>query len=144
VHVTICTHHRQPLFGTVTATGMHLNAAGRFIESALHGIHSNHDGIGLDTHIVMPDHLHAIIVLGTTPDADTAASIPNLVRDFKTRVHRSWPSGVRQGRWEPYDTHLWQRSYHDTLIRTDAHLETTRQYILANPARWIVRLETQP
>ena len=39
-----------------------------------------------------------------------------------------------------YHTHLWQPSYYDTLIRNDIHMEKTRQYILANPARWIERM----
>lgn len=39
----------------------------------------------------------------------------------------------------PYDTHLWQQSWYDTLIRNDTHLEITREYILGNPDRWIER-----
>lgn len=140
VHVTICTHHRQSLFGTVSAAGMRLNDAGRFVDGALYELQSATDGISLDTHIVMPDHLHAIIVLGTHPHAGATASIPDLVRDFKTRVQKSWPAGIRHGGWEPYDTHLWQRSYYDTLIRDDTHLETTRAYILENPRRWMERM----
>jgi putative transposase len=141
VHVTICTHHRQPLFGTITTDGVRLNDAGILVDRTLRAIHADADGITLDTHIVMPDHVHAIIVLGTNPQVDTTASIPDIVRDVKTRVQRSWPGGVRQGRWAPYDTHLWHRYYYDTLIRNDAHLETTRAYILANPGRWIERME---
>ncbi|HVL24047.1 MAG TPA: hypothetical protein VM450_08180 [Thermomicrobiales bacterium] len=67
VHVTICTHHRQPLFGAVNAAGLRLNAAGQVVADALRAIHADRDGIGLDTCLVMPDHLHAIIVLGANP-----------------------------------------------------------------------------
>jgi putative transposase len=144
VHVTICTHHRQLLFGTVTATGMHLNDAGRFVAASLRALHSDAHSIAIDTHIVMPDHVHAIIVLGTNPHADATTSIPELVRSVKMRVMKSWPTGVRRRGWASYDTHLWQRSYYDTLIRNDAHLETTRAYILANPARWLERLDSHP
>lgn len=136
VHVTICTHHRQPLFGTVSATGMHLNDAGRFVANSLHVLQSTADGIAIDTQIVMPDHVHAIIVLGTNPHRESTASIPDLVRSFKMRVMKSWLAGLSTRGWEPYDEHLWQRSYFDTLIRNDVHLETTREYILANPDRW--------
>ncbi len=139
VHITICTQHRQPLFGTVSAATMHLNDAGRFVASSLRVPHSDADGIAIDTHVVMPDHVHAIIVLGTNPLRETTTSIPELVRSFKMRVMKSWPTGVRTGGWEPYDEHLWQRSYYDTMIRNDVHLETTREYILANPGRWLER-----
>jgi len=139
VHVTICTHHRQSMFGTVSINGVHLNDAGEFVADSLQRLHSSTDGIAIDTWIVMPDHLHAIIVLGTNADRDPNTSIPELVRTFKMRVMRTWPQGVRLRGWTPYETHLWQRSYYDTLIRNDAHLETTRAYILTNPGRWLER-----
>ena len=144
VHVTVCTHHRRALFGSVSHDGIHLNDAGSFVAASLLALQSETHGVIIDTHIVMPDHLHAIIVLGTNPDAHTTVSIPDLVRVFKMRVMKSWPSGVRIGGWEPYDMHLWQRSYYDTLVRNDAHLETTRVYILANPRRWIEHQKDQP
>lgn len=139
VHVTICTHGRQELFGTVSVAGLHLNDAGRFAESSLCSLHSDADGIAIDTHIVMPDHVHAIITLGTNPHVDTPGTISDLVQRFKMRVMKSWPNGVRTKGWQPYDTHLWQRSFYDTLIEHEWHLEQTRAYILANPARWIER-----
>jgi REP element-mobilizing transposase RayT len=129
------------LFGNVSPEGVRLNDTGQFVEAVLRGLDSEIDGIGIDTHIVMPDHLHAIIVLGTNPHASTTASIPELVRGFKMQVMKSWPNGIRLRGWEPYDNHLWQRSYYDTLIRNDRHLETTQDYILANPERWIERMD---
>lgn len=125
VHVTICIHHHQRLFGNVAADGIQLNGAGQFVETSLRALHSDANGLGIDTHMVMPDHLHAI-----------------LVHAFKMRIMKSWPKGIRLKGWEPYDTHLWQRSYYDTLIRNDRHLETTRQYILGNPDRWVERMES--
>jgi putative transposase len=139
VHVTICTHGRQQLFGAVSADRVHLNDAGQFAEAALCSFQSNTDGIAIDTHIIMPDHVHAIIVLGTNPHVQTTASISDLVQRFKMRVMKSWRSGVKTRGWAPYDTHLWQRSFYDTLIAHERQLEQTRAYILANPARWIER-----
>jgi putative transposase len=118
---------------------MQLNDAGRFVLTSLRQIHSDAAGIALDAHIVMPDHIHAIIILGTNPHVETAKSIPDVIRDFKTRVNRSWPAGVRRGLWPAYEGRLWHRSYNDQLIQHEAHLETVRAYILANPDRWIER-----
>ena len=139
VHVTICTWQRQRLFGDVAPTGMVLSDAGRFVESALLTLHAPDDGVEIDTHVVMPDHLHAIIHLGTHPSVLTTASVPDLVRVFKMRVMKSWTGGVRHRGWLPYETQLCQQSWYDTLIRNDTHLETTRKYILGNPGRWIER-----
>lgn len=142
VHVTICTHARQPLFGSVTGDGTHLYEPGRFVEQVLLDLHSDASGLAIDTYIVMPDHVHAIIVLGTNPQIQTPDSIPDVVRRFKMRVMRSWPKGVKENGWPRYETHLWQPSFYDTLIRNDAHLAKTREYILTNPARWIERMNS--
>lgn len=147
VHVTICTWQRQRLFGNVSETGVVLNDAGRFVESALLMLRSLEHDAAIDAHVVMPDHLHAIIHLGTKPSVDTLSSISDLIRVFKMRVLKFWPSGVRDRGWSRYDTHLWQQSYYDThlwqqsypdtTICNDTHLETTRAYILGNPRRWM-------
>lgn len=128
----------------MNANGVALSDAGRFVEQTLLSLHSDRDGIVIDTHIVMPDHLHAIIMLGTNPVAPTEPSIPDLVKMFKLRVFRSWPRGVKERGWPRYAGHLWQVSYHDTLIRNDAHLEKTREYILRNPGRWLERMQSTP
>lgn len=139
VHVTICTFRRQRLFGAMGAAGVLLTDAGRFVESTLLALDAPDDGIAIDTHIVMPDHLHATLHLGTNPAVAAAQSVPDLVRVFKLRVMKSWPRGVKERGWARYDTYLWQLSYHDTLIRNDRHLDLTREYILGNPGRWLER-----
>jgi REP element-mobilizing transposase RayT len=142
VHVTICAWRHQRLFGKMVSTAVVLNDAGQFVESALLGLHAPRDGIEIDTHIVMPDHLHAIIHLGTQPSVATTMSLPEFIGAFKLRVVRSWPGGVRRRGWPSYEGHLWQKSYYDTLIRNDRHLDTTRAYILDNPRRWHERGES--
>jgi REP element-mobilizing transposase RayT len=139
VHVTICTHHRQPLFGRVTADGMVLNNAGHLVDRALRAIHDDAKGIAIEPYIIMPDHVHAVITLGTHPLADPGRSVSDVVRDVKTIVQRSWPGGIKRAEWPPYEGHLWQLSFYDTIIRSDRQLEATRAYILENPARWLAR-----
>lgn len=87
----------SPLFGTVTPDGMAANDVGRFVA----------EGIALDAHIVMPDHVHAIITPGTNPQVETTPSIPDIFQRFKTKVMESWPGGVRTRGWALYDAHLW-------------------------------------
>src|SRR5699024_3390948 len=139
VHVTICTHHRQPLFGEVTEAGMSLNAAGLLVDRALRAMQDKAKGIAIEPYIIMPDHLHAVITLGIHSEADPNRSISDVVRDFKTVVQRSWPGGIKRGDWPPYEDHLWQPSFYDNIVENDRHLATIRQYILANPARWFER-----
>jgi REP element-mobilizing transposase RayT len=91
----------------------------------------------------MPNHLHGIIVIG---DADgrgtiyraptiehfgqpTVGSLPTIVRTYKAAVTR------RIGR-EHNATGIWQRNYHEHIIRDAKEMSTTWDYITSNPSRW--------
>jgi len=89
---------------------------------------THYHGIDLDAFIVMPNHVHGIIIL-----ADQSArrhAIPEIVRGFKTFSargvnERAGKSGV-----------LWQRGYYEHVIRNEKALDRIRVYIANNPARW--------
>lgn len=118
---------------------MILNNAGWLVDRAMKKTQDNARGIAIDPYIIMPDHLHAVITLGINTDAVPDHSISDVVRDFKTIVQRSWLAGIKRGDWPPYENHLWQSSFYDNIIGSDRHFETTREYILANPARWLTK-----
>jgi len=98
----------------------------------------------LDTFVVMPNHVHGIVVfvgaglalpleIALSCQEGAASSAPTLgdvMRAFKSlsalRVNRRM---MRTGR-------LWQRNYFEHVIRDEEDLNLIRQYILGNPARW--------
>src|SRR3712207_6693183 len=61
--VTICTHNREALFGQITDGMMVLNEAGRLVEDEWLNTAAIRPGVELDAFIVMPDHLHGIVVI---------------------------------------------------------------------------------
>jgi len=61
--VTICAHERLHLFGKVVDGNMHLNDWGMFVRSCWHEIPSHHPYIELDAFVVMPNHMHGVIVI---------------------------------------------------------------------------------
>ena len=48
---------------------------------------------------------------------------------------------VKADGWPPFPGRLWQRNYYEHVIRNDADLDDTRQYIENNPLRWTVTVE---
>ena len=44
--------------------------------------------------------------------------------------------GVKRLGWRPFQRQLWQRSYFEHVIRTEASLNRIRQYIVENAGRW--------
>lgn len=134
--VTICTHKRQPLFGQVLGGTMLLTRQGEAIDRAWQDIATAFHGVIVDMHVVMPDHLHGILMLGTDPAIPATHSLSTLVGWFKVRTHAKYRHRVAAGAWPPYRGKLWQTSYHDRIIRNDRELDACRAYIESNPARW--------
>jgi REP element-mobilizing transposase RayT len=93
-------------------------------------------GIMLDAFQLMPDHIHGIIVLGTEPEIPAQHALGEILRDFKGRTTTQYYAAARAGVVPHIDNRLWQRGYHDRIIRTERELEQVRAYIASNPGRW--------
>jgi putative transposase len=141
--VTLCTQNRISLFGAIEGDEMQPNDSGNVILYWWNELQTKFPSIELDSHILMPNHFHAIIVLFDVNQkgAPTCAPLQNNLLDqiiqwFKTMTTNAYIRGVKEQDWQVFPGKLWQRSYHDHIIRNEDDLNTRRQYILSNPAKW--------
>ena len=123
--ITICTHGKECIFGTIEKK----NHFGEIAEAELLGIDAHYTGVRLDQAIVMPNHIHAIIVIGCNNQNMQYPSLNTVVGQYKAGVTRR----IRQVMPEKV---LWQRSYHDHIIRNRAEYEKIWQYIHSNAQKW--------
>ena len=72
--VTIVTQHRECLFGEIVNSQMVFNEAGRMIKTVWDAIPQHHPGIETDAFVIMPNHIHGIIVI-TAANASASVSI---------------------------------------------------------------------
>ena len=87
---------------------------------------------GIDQYVIMPNHVHMILRISAKDpregpmwvSAPTDASIPKLVRSWKTLVSKELGQSI------------WQRSYFDRIIRNEREYVVRAQYIADNPAKW--------
>jgi REP element-mobilizing transposase RayT len=135
--VTICTHHRLPLFGSIPAGTMHLSPAGKMAQDAWDDLAALHLGVAIDTDVVMPDHLHAIVVL--VDDPHRTLSLPAVIHRYKSLTTKRYAHAVRAEGWPRFAGKLWQESFYDHVIRQDGELDEVRRYIAENALRWEVR-----
>lgn len=126
--VTAITYRRTPLFGRLNPYGVTLSNEGRIVEHSWRAVPSRFDGVTMDALVVMPDHVHAIVVLSATETRTAALSV--VVGWAKRLASRS----IRQADAKA-PSRIWQRSFHDRIIRDAAHFHQTRLYIWNNPAR---------
>jgi REP element-mobilizing transposase RayT len=90
-----------------------------------------------DAHVVMPNHLHGFITLRGEPGVDRVPkSLSAIVGDFKSRATRRFAEGAAKARWSRPQAQLWQRSFHDRIVRNHREFEALREYVLRNPERW--------
>lgn len=66
----------------------------------------------------------------------TKPVLGNIVGAFKSLTMHSYIDGVKQSGWPCFRGRLWQRNYHEHIIRNDESLLRIRQYIADNPAQW--------
>ena len=149
--VTVCTQNRSCLFGVIDNGDMLLNDAGRMIDKIWHEMPEHYPCIELDVMQIMPNHLHGIVVVRDpsdpranphhgTEDGRTQRSAPttvsNVIQRFKTLTTTRYIEGVKTARWPSFHHKLWQRNFHDRIIRNETELNRTRSYIKNNPAQW--------
>ena len=146
-YITICTHRRECLFGEVLDGAMRLNQAGEMAEACWRAIPGHTQRIELDEWVVMPNHVHGIIVILDTsvgarhavPLRETTEVFGKPKPDSLSTVVRSFKSAVTKNINHFRDTPgslLWQRSFYDHIVRTQPDLDQIRQYIDENPMKW--------
>ncbi len=66
-YVTICVQDRFCLFGKIFNGQMNLNSAGKMVRNIWNQIPVHYQGIDVDQFVIMPNHIHGIIIVGATP-----------------------------------------------------------------------------
>ena len=133
--ITICVQHREPRFGVIQNDQVILNHAGSMVAQLWEENILRYPGASLDAYVVMPDHMHGIIVLGSDPTIETTTSLSRIVQSFKSLTTVEYTRGVKAKRYPPFDRILWQRGFNERILRNDRELDLVRAYIEANPAR---------
>jgi len=75
--VTVCTEDQTCFFGDVVGSEMRLNDAGQMVQTAWDELPDHYPGVETDAFVVMPNHVHAIIVLSPDPVGAGPCACPN-------------------------------------------------------------------
>ena len=120
--ITICAHEKKCIFGQPGA----LNWIGECAEEYLRKIFVINPNVRIDKYVVMPNHIHVIFDLQPSQEkVDLAVVIGQYKMAVTKRIREKMP-----------DFPVWQRSFHDHVIRNQADYERIWLYIEGNPQRW--------
>ncbi len=134
--ITICTHNRE--------LSLQAEPVWEVVRLAWCGLPARFPVVALDEFVIMPNHIHGIIIL---PEAaasrDAASSAPtgikgrvptlgHVLRAFKS-ISAIRANNILGQSNRPF----WQRNYYEHIIRDEEELNVIRQYIRDNPRNWL-------
>lgn len=146
--ITFCTQNRVPYLGEIINQEMILNEMGKIAQQLWLEIPNQFPFAKLENFVVMPDHIHGIIIIDKDSSWDAInhirpnnggfagesnpmnkENIPRIIRWFKGRcsfeIRKKWPE------------FKWQSLYHDILIRDEKAFQNIQRYIENNPKNYI-------
>ena len=147
--ITICTHQRGCLFGNIVNEEMHLNELGKIIQTEWIKSDEIRSEIEIGEFVIMPNHIHGIVIItrrGDRPVAPTPVvhvapikeprgptprSISALIAGFKSASTKQ----INILRNTPRIP-VFQRGFHDHIIRDEPDYQHHYNYILTNPIKW--------
>ena len=126
--------------------------AGKSVKSQILDLPNRFPMLSVDRYVIMPNHVHLLLTLRGNPDGT------NVLREGQAPPLRTSPEGTHQltssgdsiisivGAFKSLTTiewhrlggdgPLWQRSFYDHIVRTEADYRDIASYIDTNPCRW--------
>ncbi len=131
--ITICTANRKNIFSDIVgqplaAAESKLTKIGEIAEKQLFDLKKRYYNVEIDKYVIMPNHIHLILIINQTAAASGRPTLSNIIRAYKsitTRECRKYYSGD-----------IWQKSFYDHIIRGENDYLKIWNYIDTNPAKW--------
>ncbi len=145
--ITICTRLRENFLGQIIENKMIHSDMGKIVSKCWNEIPQHFSDIFLDEFVVMPNHIHGILVRpelkreemnaiqsqrdeNKQSSARFGSNLSTVVGSFKascTRIINKTKGEIFFG---------WQRGYYEHIIRNEQSLYKIREYIQLNPTKW--------
>ena len=152
--ITICTHNREHYFGEIVNKKMELSEIGIAAEKYWYEIPQHFPFVKLGAFVVMPNHIHGIIIIDKNDDnditdTDTTVETQNFAslssppkNKFGPQsknlasIIRGYKIGVTKFAKQINPQWKWQSRYYDHIIRNDKSYKNISEYIVNNPVNW--------
>lgn len=131
--ITICTKNRHEILWNVGEDiirpdkSYQLSEYGRFIDKAIVSISKHYRNVFVDKYVIMPNHVHIILIL--SQDSGRIISAPTKEISIIIGQMKRWVS-------QQIGIPLWQKSFHDHIIRNEREYQKISKYIDENPSIW--------
>ncbi len=159
-YITICTRDRKPLLVKIKDNGgvglaPTLNDAatpvltriGEIIDRNWNELPNIFPNVDIDEYVIIPNHFHGILIIKSVNKEDAASerapasdapplTLGSVIGSFKSRCVLDNLTCIKENKLDEIGK-IWQRNYHDQIIRNENDLNRIRNYILDNPKNWL-------
>ena len=130
--LTICTRNRAPILSEIVGRGLapaevRLLAAGRIAAEEMENLPKRFPGVRMEASVIMPNHIHLILAI----DQSVGRMISAPTKSLSTIV-----GSMKRYTSKMVGFPLWQKSFHDHVIRNEADYLRVWDYIDTNPLKW--------
>ena len=154
--VTICSKNREFYFGKIEDKKMELSEIGKIAQQYWDEIHNHFPFIELGKFVVMPNHVHGIIIINKSNN-DIAVQTPKLDMVQTPKLGVSTKTIPASQKWTPASLGViinqykrivtiharkinldfsWQPRFYEHIIRNTMEFERIQNYIIYNPIKW--------
>ena len=148
-YITVNTKGHKFYFGEIIDGEMYQNQLGEILKKCWIDIPKHFQNAELDYYVIMPNHLHGIIILNESgKDVACNVSTDNKYSEISPKpgslstIIRSLKSEVtREIHRIGYHDFNWQPRFYDRIIRNEKELYKIRNYIEKNPLKWFLEKE---
>ena len=128
--ITICTQDGHDLLGKIdvgaNCVRPILSEIGQIVENEMTVLSNPYEDVIVDKYIVMPNHIHMIIFISTESGrTQFAPTVSRIIKQFKGSISKQIGDSI------------WQKSFHDHIIRDERDYKIIWNYIDSNPAKWV-------
>ena len=139
--VTFCTHNRRAFLSHIVGAiqespESRLTKYGRILDNVINTM-PPHIHVSIDRYVIMPNHVHMILVITDDEVLRAIRESPLRARSVLSNAIGYIKMNASKNIHKSYkNVRIWQRGYHDHIIRDKKDYEKIVQYIYENPLIW--------
>ena len=137
--ITICTRDRQQILSDIVGgdvldapPSVELLPCGMVADKIINQLNDFYDNLSVENYVIMPNHIHIILFVNslengasrTSPPTRQHSAVPHFVSTFKRFCNKE------------IGNNIFQRSFHDHVIRDREDYDEIVKYICENPMNW--------
>lgn len=133
--ITFCTQGRACILSQIKnnvgdgSPVPQLTLIGEYVKKYIELINDKYPNVFIDKYVIMPNHIHLLIYIGDTNETK-APSVGNIIGWLKYSITKQANINMETKQ------KIFQRSYHDHIIRNEKSYIIISDYIENNPLVW--------